>query len=93
MSSGLPWMSGGRRHAARRAHRALGRARARRRCVLVSLLAGLATMLYAAYHFHRLAPYGVIANLLAMPVVSVWVMPMGILGLVAMPFGFDGFCW
>ena len=41
-------------------------------------MAGLATTLYAAYHFHRLAPYGVLANLLAMPVVSAWVMPMGI---------------
>ena len=51
--------------------------------ILVSLVAGFATTPYAAYHFHRLAPYGVIANLLAMPVVSVWVMPMGILGVLA----------
>jgi competence protein ComEC len=58
-----------------------------------SLLAGLATTLYAAYHFHRLAPYGVLANLLAMPVVSAWVMPAGILGLFALPFGFDGLFW
>ena len=28
-----------------------------------------------------------------MPVVSAWVMPMGILGVVAMPFGFDAECW
>jgi competence protein ComEC len=34
-----------------------------------------------------------VANLLAMPVVSVWVMPMGIFGVVAMPFGFDGIFW
>ncbi len=61
--------------------------------VLVSLFAGFATTPYAAYHFHRLAPYGVIANLLAMPVVSAWVMPAGILGLVAMPFGFDAPLW
>jgi competence protein ComEC len=60
---------------------------------LASLLAGFATTPYAAFHFHRLAPYGVLANLLAMPVVSAWVMPMGILGVVAMPFGFDGECW
>ena len=33
-------------------------------------VAGFATMPYAAYHFHRIAPYGVLANLLAMPVVS-----------------------
>jgi competence protein ComEC len=61
--------------------------------VLASLLAGLATTPYAAYHFHRLAPYGVLANLLAMPVVSGWVMPMGILGVIAIPFGFDGLFW
>jgi competence protein ComEC len=60
---------------------------------IASLLAGCATMPYAAYHFHRLSPYGVLANLLAMPVVSAWVMPMGILGVVAMPFGFDAECW
>ena len=60
---------------------------------LASLLAGFATTPYAAYHFHRLSPYGVLANLLAMPVVSAWVMPMGILGVVTMPFGFDAECW
>src|SRR6185312_7516063 len=27
------------------------------------------------------------------PVVSAWVMPMGILGVVAIPFGFDAFFW
>jgi competence protein ComEC len=61
--------------------------------IVASLVAGLATTPYAAYHFHRLAPYGVLANLLAMPVVSAWVMPMGILGVVAIPFGFDAECW
>jgi competence protein ComEC len=35
----------------------------------------------------------VIANLMAMPVVSVWVMPAGILGLMSMPLGFDGPWW
>jgi len=61
--------------------------------ILASLVAGFATTPYAAYHFHRLAPYGVLANLLAMPVVSAWVMPMGILGVLAMPFGFDALFW
>ncbi len=61
--------------------------------MFASLVAGLATTPYAAYHFHRLAPYGVLANLLAMPVVSVWVMPMGILGVLALPFGFDAAFW
>ena len=61
--------------------------------IAVSLLAGFATTPYAAYHFHRVAPYGVLANLLAMPVVSVWVMPMGILGVLTLPFGFDAIFW
>jgi competence protein ComEC len=61
--------------------------------VLASLIAGLATTPYAAFHFHRVTPYGVLANLAAMPVVSALVMPAGLLGLVAMPFGFDGLFW
>lgn len=60
---------------------------------LASLVAGLATTPYAAFHFHRVTPYGVLANLAAMPVVSAVVMPAGMLGLVAMPFGFDGVFW
>ncbi|TMJ82623.1 MAG: ComEC family competence protein [Alphaproteobacteria bacterium] len=60
---------------------------------LASLVAGLATTPYAAFHFHRVTPYGVLANLAAMPVVSVLVMPAGMLGLLAMPFGFDGVFW
>src|SRR4051812_2300344 len=60
---------------------------------LASLVAGLATMPYAAFHFDRVTPYGVLANLAAMPVVSAVVMPAGMLGLLAMPFGFDGLFW
>jgi competence protein ComEC len=61
--------------------------------LLASLVAGFATTPYAAFHFHRIAPYGVLANLAAMPVVSALVMPAGLLGLLAMPFGVDGFFW
>ncbi|MGC2781457.1 MAG: ComEC/Rec2 family competence protein, partial [Bradyrhizobium sp.] len=58
-----------------------------------SLVAGLATTPYAAFHFHRITPYGVLANLAAMPVVSALVMPAGLLGLLAAPFGLDGPFW
>ena len=61
--------------------------------LLASLIAGLATTPYAAFHFHRITPYGVLANLAAMPVVSALVMPAGLLGLLAAPFGLDGLCW
>jgi competence protein ComEC len=60
---------------------------------LASLVAGLATMPYAAFHFHRATPYGLLSNLLAMPIVSGLVMPAGLLGLLAAPFGFDGVFW
>lgn len=60
---------------------------------LASIIAGLATLPFAAYHFHRITPYGVLANLAAMPVVSGIVMPAGLLGLVAVPFGIDGVFW
>src|ERR1700726_4577189 len=60
---------------------------------LAALVAGLATTPYAAFHFHRVTPYGVLANLAAMPVVSAVVMPAGMLGLLAMPFGLDGVFW
>ena len=60
---------------------------------MASFIAGLATTPYAAFHFHRITPYGVLANLAAMPVVSALVMPAGLLGLIAMPFGFDGVFW
>jgi competence protein ComEC len=61
--------------------------------LLASLVAGLATTPYAGFHFHRVTPYGVLANLAAMPVVSALVMPAGLLGLATMPFGLDGFFW
>ena len=89
---GLPWTTAGGDTSAG-ARVALWGGREIVALILASLVAGLATTPYAAFHFHRLAPYGVVANLLAMPIVSAWVMPMGLLGLLAMPFGFDGLFW
>jgi competence protein ComEC len=88
---GLNWRPGADSSAAARF--ALWGARELAALVLASLVAGLATTPYVGYHFHRISPYGVLANLLAMPVVSAWVMPMGLLGLVAYPFGFDDYFW
>jgi competence protein ComEC len=89
---GLPWMAASPKTSFG-ARVALWGLRGIAALLLASLVAGLATTPYAAYHFHRLAPYGVLANLLAMPVVSAVVMPAGILGLLALPFGFDAPCW
>ncbi len=89
---GIPWISAG-PDTSLGARVALWGAREAGFLMLASLVAGFATMPYAAYHFHRLAPYGVVANLLAMPVISAVSMPAGLLALVAMPFGFDGPLW
>jgi competence protein ComEC len=88
---GLPWRA--KADTSLHARAALWGAREITGLILASLIAGLATTPYAAFHFHRVAPYGVLANLLAMPVVSVLVMPMGILGVLTMPFGFDVVFW
>ncbi|MEF2073228.1 ComEC/Rec2 family competence protein [Consotaella aegiceratis] len=54
-----------------------------------SLIASVATAPYAAYNFQRLAPFGLVANLLALPIFSLWVMPLALLSVLAMPFGLD----
>ncbi|WP_051630773.1 ComEC/Rec2 family competence protein [Afifella pfennigii] len=56
---------------------------------LTTLIAGLATAPFAAYHFGRFAAYSLLGNLLAMPLVSLLVMPAGLLTLLSMPFGLD----
>ena len=54
-----------------------------------SLVAGFATAPFAAYHFHRVAALSLVANLLAMPVVTFLVMPLAVLSVIAMPLGLD----
>lgn len=56
---------------------------------LTSLVAGLATGIFSAHHFHRMSGYGMIANVAAMPIISLIVMPMGVFSLLTMPFGLD----
>ena len=58
---------------------------------MTSIIAGLATALFTAWHFQQVSPLGVVANLTAMPLVSVIVMPMAVLATVLMPLGLDGF--
>lgn len=53
--------------------------------VLTALIGGLSTTPFAIHHFSRIAGYGLLGNLLAMPVVTFVVMPAGLLSLIAMP--------
>ncbi|WP_416358470.1 ComEC/Rec2 family competence protein [Aureimonas phyllosphaerae] len=52
-----------------------------------SLIAGAATAPYAIYHFQRGAPFSLIANIVATPFFSFWIMPFAMLAVLAMPFG------
>lgn len=54
-----------------------------------SLIGGLSTAIYSMEHFHRLAGYGLAANLAVMPIISFVVMPAGLLGMLLMPLGLD----
>lgn len=55
--------------------------------VLSSVLGGFATAPYAAAHFNRYADYGLIANLLTVPVMGSVVMPAGAMAALLAPFG------
>lgn len=54
-----------------------------------SIVAGLATTLYGAYHFHRVSPHALWVNLTAMPIVSAIVMPFAVLSALLMPIGLE----
>lgn len=56
---------------------------------VTSLVAGIATMPFAIFHFQRTAPLTLVANLLAMPALGLVVMPMALLSVVLMPFGLE----
>ncbi|MFM9842900.1 MAG: ComEC/Rec2 family competence protein [Dongiaceae bacterium] len=57
--------------------------------ILASLVASMATAPFALYHFNRPALYGVAANLAAVPLTSIWIMPWAVAAAMAMPFGLE----
>ena len=56
---------------------------------LTTLVASLAIAPYSAYHFHTLAQYGLIGNMLAMPLVGLVIMPSALAALLLMPVGLE----
>jgi competence protein ComEC len=61
--------------------------------VAMTLVASLATAPFAAFHFQTLNPFGLIGNGLALPLVSLALMPAALLGVLAYPFGLDRPIW
>jgi competence protein ComEC len=52
---------------------------------LTSALAGSASAPYGAYHFGHVQVYFVLANMVAVPLTALWVMPAGLIALLLMP--------
>jgi competence protein ComEC len=56
---------------------------------MTSLVASLATAPFALFHFNRFAAYGLVANLLAVPLTGLWVMPWAVMAFILLPFGLE----
>lgn len=57
---------------------------------LCSLVAGLATAPIAAAQFHRVTDYGLLANILSVPLMGLLVMPAAVLAALLWPLGAEG---
>ncbi|MGP6088836.1 ComEC/Rec2 family competence protein [Antarctobacter jejuensis] len=57
--------------------------------VVSSAVAGAATAPVGMAHFNQMAHYGLLANLTAVPVMGILVVPLAVLSALLMPFGLD----
>ncbi|MGB0506291.1 MAG: ComEC/Rec2 family competence protein [Pikeienuella sp.] len=57
---------------------------------MTSLLAGLATAPFAAFHFNQMAHYGLAANIVSVPIMGFIVAPSALAAAFLAPLGFDG---
>ena len=57
--------------------------------VVTTLVATLGTYPYSIYHFHHLALYSPLANVIAVPLSAVWTLPWGVVTCLLMPFGLE----
>lgn len=58
-------------------------------CV-TSLVAGAATAPYAVFHFNRMAAFGLVGNMAAMPLVGTLIMPSALIAYLLLPLGLEG---
>ncbi len=57
--------------------------------MLTSVVATVATLPFSLYHFQQMALYGVLSNMIAVPLTTFWVMPWALAVYGLMPFGLD----
>ena len=84
--SGYEWLS---RHATRRGGIAVRVWRYVAGVMMTSIIAGAATAPFAIYHFQHVAAFGLIANMIAVPLAAFWVIPSGLIALVLYPIWLD----
>ena len=56
---------------------------------ITTVVATLGTYPYSIYHFHHLALYSPLANVIAVPLSAMWTLPWGVVTCLLMPFGLE----
>jgi len=60
---------------------------------LSSAIAGAATAPFSAYHFNQISQFGLLANVLSVPVMGLVIMPGAVFATLATPVGLDALGW
>ncbi len=56
---------------------------------LTTVAASFATAPFVIHHFSRVAAFGLAANIIAVPITALWVMPLAVVAVMLMPFGLE----
>src|SRR5712671_2554274 len=56
---------------------------------VTTVVATLGTYPYSIYHFHHVALYSPLANVIAVPLSAMWTLPWGVVTCLLMPLGFE----
>jgi competence protein ComEC len=57
--------------------------------IVTTVVATLGTCAFSIYHFHNLALYSSLANVIAVPLSAMWTLPWGVVSCLLMPFGLE----
>ena len=56
---------------------------------VTTVVVTLGTDPFSIYHFHRIALYSPLANVIAVPISALWTLPWGVVSCLLMPFGLE----
>jgi competence protein ComEC len=56
---------------------------------VTTVIATIGTDPFSIYHFHKLALYSPLANVIAVPISALWTLPCGVFACLLMPFGLE----